>query len=254
MSEGLSVRNVTVERDKVTVLRDISFAAEYGSIIAILGPNGAGKTTLLDTIAGFHAFSGELCLDGQPLAHLGRRERAQKLAYVPQASRLDTAMRVYDVVAQGRFAHRDSLLGLRPADRGAIDNALAETDTTQFAERAFTQLSIGERRRVLIARALATGARVLLLDEPSASLDIGQALSLFALLGRLADTGHCILAVLHDLAEANRCADRALLLEHGRMVAHGPISDVVAHEPVRRVYAVEIIPQGGLGYRRAAQR
>ncbi len=254
MSEALSVRHVTVERGETVVLDDLSFAAEYGSILAILGPNGAGKTTLLDTIAGFHAFTGELDLDGAPLRTLDRRARAKKLAYVPQASRLDSAMRVADVVAQGRFAHRDSLIGLRAADRAAIADALDATDTARLADRAFTRLSLGERRRVLIARALATGARVLLLDEPSASLDIGQALSLFALLRELAAAGRAILAVMHDLAEAHRCADRALLLDEGRLAAHGPTSEVVAIDPVRRVYAVELIPQGGLGYRRAGRR
>ncbi|HEX4457993.1 MAG TPA: ABC transporter ATP-binding protein, partial [Polyangia bacterium] len=124
------------------------------------------------------------------------------------------------------------------------------TDTTRFAERPFTNMSGGERRRVLIARALATGARVLLLDEPSASLDIAQSLALAALLHRLAASGHCILVVLHQLDEARRCADRALLLDAGRTIAYGPTAEVIAQGPVRSVYDVDLIPQGGLGYRR----
>ena len=253
MAEALGIRHVTVKRGRRVVLDDVSAGIDAGAILAVIGPNGAGKTTLLDAIAGFHAFAGEITLHGQSLATLSRRERARQLAYVPQASQLDVAMRVRDVVAQGRFAHRDSLTGERADDRRAVDDALAATDATRFAERAFTALSMGERRRVLVARALATGARTILLDEPSASLDIGQSLALFALLRRLADDGYTLVVVLHQLDEVVRCADRALLLDGGRTIASGATADVITLDPVRRVYDVDLVPNGGLGYKRASQ-
>jgi iron complex transport system ATP-binding protein len=231
----------------------VSFTAEFASVLAVLGPNGAGKSTLLDAIAGFHPHDGQILVDGAPLKSLDRRERARQLAYVPQVSRLDSPMLVSDVVGQGRFAHRGTLRGQDATDEEAIQRAMESTDTQRFADRAFTALSYGERRRVLLARALATGARVILLDEPSSSLDIAQMLGLFALLRRLADSGHCIVVVLHVLDEALRCADRALLLAEGRCVAVGPVREVVAQEPVARVFGVEIVPEGGMGYRLAAR-
>jgi iron complex transport system ATP-binding protein len=253
MAEALRIRHVTVKRGSRVVLDDVSVAADSGAILAVIGPNGAGKTTLLDAIAGFHPFAGDITLQGRSLAALSRGERAQKLAYVPQASKLESAMLVRDVVGQGRFAHRDSLTGERRSDRAAVADALAATDTTRFAGRAFTALSLGERRRVLVARALATGARTILLDEPSASLDIGQSLALFALLRRLADDGYTLVVVLHQLDEVVRCADQALLLQAGRTIACGPTAEVITLDPVRRVYQVDLVPHGGLGYRRAGE-
>jgi iron complex transport system ATP-binding protein len=157
---------------------------------------------------------------------------------------------VREVVAQGRFAHRGLLATPNAADDQAVDRALHLTDAARLADRPFNRLSYGERRLVLLARALATGARLLLLDEPTAALDVRHALDLLAVLRRLAADGACVVVVLHQLQEAANHCDHALLLANGRVEAQGPIADVIAADPVRRVYGVELVPAAQFGYRR----
>src|SRR5690606_7192278 len=157
--------------------------------------NGAGKTTLLKTLVGLLPYRGQILVDGRDVAG---RERARLLAYVPQRSALDAPLRVETVVGHGRYAHTRSAV-LRGDDLRAVRAAMAATDIADLAGRSYTELSGGEQRRVLVARALATGARIVVLDEPTESLDVGHALALFGLLRDLARGGVCVIAVLHDL-------------------------------------------------------
>jgi iron complex transport system ATP-binding protein len=156
---------------------------------------------------------------------------------------------VQAVVTQGRYAHQPGLTRVRPSDASAVAEALAVTRADTLAGRFFNELSYGEQRRVLLARALATGAHTLLLDEPTASLDINHTLSLFSLLRSLASAGHCIVAVLHNLDEARRFADRALLLHDGRTVAYGQVHEVISAPHVATVYGVRLIEHDALGFR-----
>jgi iron complex transport system ATP-binding protein len=229
------------------VVDEVSFAVQAGTVLGVLGPNGAGKSTLLKAAAGLLPFSGSLRLAGREAGGLSRRERARLAAYVPQHSALDAALPVREVVAQGRFAHG----GGAPADAAAVAHALAVTDSERLAERPFSRLSYGERRLVLLARAVASAAPLLLLDEPTAALDVRHALEMLALLRRLAAEGAAVVVVLHGLAEAVEVCDQALLLAEGRTVAAGPIAEVVAAEPVRRVYGVDLVPGAHFGYRLA---
>jgi iron complex transport system ATP-binding protein len=245
----LEARGVSVTRGPRLVLDDVSFTAGRGSVLAVLGPNGAGKSTLLKAIAGLLPYRGGLRLGGEDAAALSRRDRARRVAYVPQHSALEAALPVREVVAQGRFAYRDLLGPAGRDDAAAIDRALELTDTHRLAERSFSALSYGERRLVLLARALATGAGLLLLDEPTAALDVRHALALMGTLRQLAGDGACVVVVLHQLHEAVEACDRALLLADGRCVAQGPVAEVVAPEPVRRVYGVELVPGAHFGYR-----
>jgi iron complex transport system ATP-binding protein len=152
-------------------------------------------------------------------------------------------------VAQGRYAFGRGLGALSRDDEAHVEDAMRITDVTDLARRRFTELSHGERRRVLLARAIATSARLILLDEPTAGLDIAHTLSLFTLLRRLSSEGFAIFVVLHDLAHVLAHADRALLLSRGETVAVGPVDEVVTGERVREVYGVEMVPGAALGYR-----
>jgi iron complex transport system ATP-binding protein len=241
-------KGVRVRLGQHVVLHGVDLEAPHGEIIAILGPNGAGKSTLLRAACGLVPCEGSVQLDGLDVATMPARERAQRIAFVPQHSALRSALPVRDVVLQGRFAHRGPLATTRQADRAAVESALDKTDTARFAQRAFTQLSFGEQRRVLLARGLASGAHTLCLDEPTAALDVGHALRLHALLRELAQSGYAVALVLHSLEDALQHTDRALLLDRGRVVCAGSARDVIAEEHVRKVYGVEMRRGKALGF------
>jgi iron complex transport system ATP-binding protein len=247
---ALDIRALSVKRGARQVLADLSVSLPAGELLAVVGPNGAGKSTLLKAAAGLLPYDGELRLAGRDARALDRRERARLVAYVPQHSALEAALPVEDVVAQGRFAHRDVLQRATAADREAVARALALTDSARLAGRPFNKLSYGERRMVLLARALATGAGLLLLDEPTAALDVRHALTLLEVLRGLAADGKvAVVLVLHQLQEAVSACQRALLIADGRCVAQGPVREVIAAEHVRRVYGVEMVPAAQFGYR-----
>ncbi len=249
MADGLAVRELRVRRGARSVLRGIDATIPPGAITCVLGPNGAGKSTLLMAMAGLLAFEGAIDLDGRPLHAFKPFERARRLAYVPQRSGLSAPFSVAAVVGQGRFPHHGALASPRRADREAVARAMDRADVTAIAARPFDALSGGEQRRVLLARALATEARTILLDEPTASLDVGHALALHGLLRALADEGYAIAVVLHHLDDARERTDRAILLDAGRVAAAGPSRDVVDHDHVRAVYGVDLVEGGGLGFR-----
>jgi iron complex transport system ATP-binding protein len=245
----LEARHLTVVRGQRRLLDDVSATVEAGEILALIGPNGAGKSTFMKALAGILPYQGEIVLEGNLAETLPRNARARLVAYVPQHSTLDVPMLSREVVAQGRFAHRDSWGRASRDDAAAIAEAFAATDAVHLAERPFSRLSYGERRLVLLARALATGARVLLLDEPTAALDIAHALSLLHRLRELAGRGHAVIVALHHLDEVAEFCDQALLLRQGRAMCAGPVSDVVAAAPVREVFGVDLIPGAHFGYR-----
>ncbi len=249
MTDGLRLERVTVTRGARRVLTAVDFTAPAGRVSCVLGPNGAGKSTLLRAVAGLLPHQGRIALDGRRLVELSPRERARSIAYVPQQSLLEAPLTVHEVVSQGRYAHTGGLGRPSAQDRAAVQGAMARADVTTVAERRFDRLSTGERRRVLVARALATEARTLLLDEPTAALDVRHALELHHLLRELARDGYCVLVVLHALDDARRHTDRALLLDGGAVVAEGPSAQVLDADRVRAVYGVELIEHGALGLR-----
>jgi iron complex transport system ATP-binding protein len=247
-SRGLVATDIRVALGKRAVLHGVDLQARHGEVVAILGPNGAGKSTLLRAACGLLPCAGSVQLDGHDVATMSARERARQIAFVPQHSALRSALPVRDVVLQGRFAHRGPLSTTREVDRQAVESALQKTDTARFAERAFTKLSFGEQRRVLLARGLASGAHTLCLDEPTAALDVGHTLRLHALLSELAKSGYAVVLVLHSLEDALKHTDRALLLDRGHVVCAGATADVIAEEHVRSVYGVEMRREGALGF------
>jgi iron complex transport system ATP-binding protein len=248
MANQLDARDVYVALGGRDVVRGVSLRASGGRISCILGPNGAGKTTLGKALVGLLPYRGSITLDGIEIGRISHTQRARTIAYVPQRSALDAPLTVATVVGHGRYAHRRTA-GESREDRRAIAAAMEATDITHLAARSFIELSGGEQRRVLIARALATGARVMVLDEPAAALDIAHALALYAVLRSLADRGHCIICVMHDLNDAANATDDALLLADGACAAAGATAEILTPGPIRAVYGVELVREPRLGFR-----
>jgi iron complex transport system ATP-binding protein len=251
VSIGVQVTALTVRRDGCPVVDHLSFGADPGTVTALIGPNGAGKSTALRAILGLLPATGQVVVGGRDLWRMAPRARARALGYVPQRSGINVAMTARNVVAQARFAHQGALARLGAEDAAAIAQALARTNAGQFAERPFTQLSAGEQQRVLLARALAAGAGTILLDEPTAALDIGHALALLDLLRALAGEGRAVVVVLHDLDQVARIADQVVLLHQGRTQARGAPGEVLTAAALQPVFGVVPIPAGAIGFARA---
>ncbi len=204
------------------ILHRIDLRFEPGSFVGLVGPNGAGKTTLLRLLAGLMApSSGRVSLDGRALAEVSRDERARRIAALFQGAGIGWPMRVHEVVELGRLPHRSSFGGLSEADRAAVARAMDLTEVAHLSERAEPTLSSGERMRVLLARALAVEAQMLLADEPITALDPSHQLDAMALLRAVAHRGTGVVAVLHDLTLAARFCDRIVVIEAGRVAADG---------------------------------
>jgi iron complex transport system ATP-binding protein len=215
MNTLLSIKEVSVTLAKRKVVRDFSLQAKAGDFIALVGPNGAGKTSLLRAIAGLLPYCGEVKLDTLSLHAMPAELRARSIAFMPQNGTLAWPMPVRDVVAIGRLPHEGTALASH--DEKAIANAVAACGLSEMAQQNTDHLSGGERVRVLLARSLAVEARILLLDEPVASLDPAWQLQVMDLLKAQADAGHIVICVLHDLALAMRCATRMVVMREGEL-------------------------------------
>lgn len=238
----LEARGLRVGYDGREVIREADLALLRGEFAGLIGPNGAGKTTLLKALAGrMRPEVGEVLLEGRPMAQRPRREVARMLAVVPQLSTPPFEFTVREIVAMGRTPHLSRLQGERAEDREAIERALALTDTGVLADRPVTELSGGEFQRVVIARALAQEAPVMLLDEPAAHLDLGHQAAIFDLLVRLnREEGRSILCVSHDLNLAAQYCDRLIVLAGGATVAEGPPEDVLTEERIADLYGARV--------------
>ncbi len=226
-----------------TLLRDVSFELGAGQLLAVIGPNGAGKTTLARLLCGVRTpDAGDVELGGQPIAALSRRELARRIAVVPQELALDFLFQVREMVAMGRAPHLGALARERAVDVAAIDRSLAELGLAPLAARTFPTLSGGEKQRVLLARARAQEADVLLLDEPTSHMDLGQRLHTFEWLRGWLEAEPALrgaVVVTHELELAARFADTVLLRHRGRVAAVGPPAQVLEAERIAEIYRVE---------------
>jgi len=255
----LFVSGLTIRPGNWDIVHKVSFEASTGQVTALLGPNGAGKTTLLRGILGLQKLhSGKVAI-GEPENKVATMEdflklpeivRARLMAYVPQHSRLSARLSARAMVELGRFPHRGNALGLGKHDHHIVDQALAATDCTYLNDRSYSDCSGGEQARLLVARALATEAPFLLLDEPSANLDIAHALELFDLLRSLANGGKAVIVVMHQLGHAANWADKALLMKNSQAVAWGDCLDVLTPDRIEEVYGVRMIPNAAPAYER----
>lgn len=223
-------------------LRAVTMEVPRGSLVGILGPNGSGKTTLLRLLGGMLTPSaGRITIDGRDLGRLPRRQLAREIAVVPQETRLSFEYSVLEVVLMGRYPHLGPFELEGRADLEIAREALAATGTLSLEDRAFPTLSGGEKQRVVIASALAQAGDVLLLDEPTASLDLGAQLDVAALLLKLhRERAVTMVMATHDLNFAASVCDTLVLMKAGRILAHGPTSTVMTAAHVRELYGVEV--------------
>jgi len=225
----------------VPAVSGVSLAVPRGSFTGLLGPNGCGKTTLLKLMAGvLRPESGTVTLEGRVLADLPRRTAARHVAVVPQDTHPAFDYTALEIVLMGRHPHLRPTQLEGPADLAIAHRSLDSTGTLHLADRPFNSLSGGERQRVVIASALAQQPDVLLLDEPTASLDLGYQLEVASLLRRLSRE-HDVTMVMatHDLNLAASMCDALALLRGGRLLRHGPTADVLSRSAVRELYDVE---------------
>jgi iron complex transport system ATP-binding protein len=223
------------------VVDDVSLAIAAGDLVGILGPNGSGKTTLLKMLSGtLTPSAGDIRFERRPLGGWSRRELARRNARVPQETHAPFDFTVLDIVLMGRFPHLGTFALEGPADLAIARQALASTGTSAFEARPFATLSGGEKQRVVIASALAQGPELLLLDEPTASLDLGHQLDVQLLLAALnRDDRVTMVLSTHDLNLAAALCRHLILLRDGRVIAQGPTDDVLTPETVRALYGVD---------------
>jgi iron complex transport system ATP-binding protein len=233
----LNVSGLDVRLARRSVLHDIGLSVDEGELVLVVGPNGAGKTTLLRAIAGLVPAKGGIEIIGTPATHLSLAERARRVAYLPQGHVFHWPLPASEIVALGRLP-LGAGADLSEADRLAVGRAMEATGVTEFAERMVTTLSGGERARVALSRVLATEAKLILADEPTASLDPRYQLIVLDILRRHASRGGAVIAVLHDLGLAARYADRVVVLDGGRIVASGTPGEVLTEQRLAETFGV----------------
>ncbi|HEX6568005.1 MAG TPA: ABC transporter ATP-binding protein [Acidimicrobiales bacterium] len=244
----IRARGVTVKLGGRRVLDGVDLEVPDGGWLSIVGPNGAGKTTLLRWLAALVPGAGTLHLDGRAAGGLRRRERARMVAAVPQTPVIPEGMTVVDYVLLGRTPHIRPLGVEGPRDLAAVHDALVQLELVGMADRVVSTLSGGERQRVLIARALAQGAPIVLLDEPTTALDVGHQQQVLELVDALRrERGLSVVSTMHDLTLAGQYADRLVLLDGGRVVVEGLAADVLTEDNLARYYGarVRVIHDGG---------
>ena len=218
-------------------LGGVNLEVHSGEMLGIVGPNGSGKSTLLRMMAGILTPSrGEVRIGGRPVTSFRRRELAREVAFLPQGISATFEFTVHEVVAMGRYPYQGPLGLMDQVDDAIVEGALRETDALHMAERYFSTLSGGEKQRVLVASILAQQPQIMLLDEPSAALDIHHASHVFDLLWALSRKGIGVVVVTHDLNHASQFCDTLALLQAGRLREVGPPSDVIREELLIAAY------------------
>jgi iron complex transport system ATP-binding protein len=238
----LKVKVLNVRYGERRALRDVSFEVPRGMILGVIGPNGAGKTTLIRALSGVLPIeSGQIDVDGKDLRRMGEQERARQVAVVPQARNLPPAFTGREMVQLGRTPYLNWLGQLSQRDLLRVDSAMRRASTLELADRRVGDLSGGEQQRLLLARALAQEAPLMLLDEPTTHLDLQYQISLLDAVRALVDQEDLtVVMTLHDLNLVSRYADRLCLLVEGRLEASGTPDEVLDPDLLSRVYHVPL--------------
>jgi iron complex transport system ATP-binding protein len=239
----LEVKNVDYYYEDTQALNQVSFSVNKGEFFGVIGPNGSGKTTLLRCISGvLEPQPGSVKLNGLDVHKLGRREIAKNIAVVPQLSNIDLDFTVYEIVMMGRNPYLGRLSIKAPADHNYVEDAMKLTNSGHLKNRPIGSLSAGELQKVIIARALAQQPVLMLLDEPTAHLDISHRLEIMELIKRLTKSKETtVVGVFHDLNLAAQYCDRTLLLDRGKIRSMGVPNEVLTPENIRKTYRINVI-------------
>ena len=238
---SLTLTDLSVRYGKREVVHGFTDTVKPGDWLCLIGPNGAGKSSILRAVAGLAAHSGEISVDGAPLRLRSPRRRAELVAYVPQNPLLPEEMTAFDYVLLGRNPYVSYFGSETAHDRAMVHNVLERLDMATFADRELGALSGGEQQRLVIARALAQEAPILLLDEPTSALDIGHQQQALELVDRLRhEHGLTVISAMHDLTLAGLYADRLALLHEGHLVVAGDAAQVLRAETLAEFYGVSV--------------
>jgi iron complex transport system ATP-binding protein len=239
----LKVSHISVSYGERPVLSGVSFELRDGEVIVLLGANGAGKTTLIRALNGtLPLSSGAIVLNEQPLAQMARREIAANIAVVAQENETRFPVTVLEFVLSGRFVHGNAFGWESDADIDLVRRALGDCDLSDYETRLMNHLSGGERQRVVLARAIATHAKILLLDEPTANLDLAHQAMMFQLVRtRCRQSNYSAIVITHDLNLATEFADKIIMLRKGRIAAAGTPEEVLSAENVKNIFGVQVL-------------
>ncbi|GBE54264.1 hemin import ATP-binding protein HmuV [archaeon BMS3Bbin15] len=237
----IKIDNLDVSYDTLKVLRDISLEFKKGSFVGILGPNGAGKTTFLRAIASLIPFEGNIEVLGRNLKDIQRKEIARLISMVPQDFQVDLEFKVIEIVLMGRYPYLRLFEFDGKEDYKIAVESLEITGSGHLKDRMFKNMSSGERRMVLLAKALAQKAELMLLDEPTSNLDPYHGIEIMRLLKKLVADGITVVASMHNINMASLYCDRIVLLKHGRIVGDGVPEEVITRRSIKDVYGVDVI-------------
>jgi len=239
----LEIKNLSCGYDSQIILSDINLTIEKGKLLGMIGPNGSGKTTLLRAITGvIKPKEGNVFFEGKDIYQIGIKELAKKIAVVPQGI-MTNSMNVEEFVLLGRIPHYKRFQFLETKkDQEIVRKVLELTDTFRLKERSLWQISSGERQLVLIAKALAQEPKLLLLDEPTAHLDIGHQIKIMRLIEKLNKNENLtVLVVLHDLNLASQYCEELVLLNEGKIIRHGSVNEVLNYRDIEMVYKTTVL-------------
>lgn len=238
----LAARGATIAYEHHVVSRDLDVEIPAGVFTAIVGPNACGKSTLLRALARLHRPTrGAVLLDGADIARLGTKEVARRVGLLPQSAVVPSGMLVRDLVARGRFPHQGLFRQWSRQDRDAVEEAMEMVGVTDLASRPADELSGGQRQRVWIALALAQGTETILLDEPTTFLDLAHQVDILQLCRRLNADGRTVVAVLHDLNQAARCAGHMIVMHEGRVRVTGSPHQILTEDLVEEVFGLQVV-------------
>jgi iron complex transport system ATP-binding protein len=238
----LDIKNINFSIEHKKILDDISVSFEPGKIHGIIGPNGSGKSTLLKNICRVWVpQSGSILIDGKEYTEISRKELSTLVTLVPQNTSIGFPMSVFDIVSMGRHPHQGRFEGVRPKDREIVERALLQTNISVLKDRNINELSGGEGQLAIIARAIATEASVILLDEPTSELDVKHTLEIVKLLCEFREQGKTILVTIHDLNLARKMCDTITILSRGKLYFSGSPENAFSEENIRQVFQVNVM-------------